>query len=176
MKKCYFTYDDWKCITRKRQKVQHIDTDLFSGYVGFMELLEVTNLQVWQYNDLDITVCDSNYQWLTIMPDEEYYCITAMMDERGEVKVWYIDMIESRGVENNIPFFIDLYLDLIVYPDGSVITDDRDELDEAWNEEKITKEQYELALHTEEKLRHLSSTDPEYLMNLTRHCMDLLQG
>ncbi len=32
MKKCYFTYDEWKCITRKRQKVQYIDTDLFSGF------------------------------------------------------------------------------------------------------------------------------------------------
>ncbi|MCR4691908.1 MAG: hypothetical protein K5739_11240 [Lachnospiraceae bacterium] len=57
-----------------------------------------------------------------------------------------------------------------------MITDDRDELDEEWSNGNITKEQYELAFHTEEKLRHLFSTDPEYLMNLTRHCIDLLQG
>ncbi len=33
--------------------------------------------------------------------------------------------------EDGVPYFYDLYLDLVVYPDGTVIEDDMDELQEA---------------------------------------------
>lgn len=40
------------------------------------------------------------------------------------------------------PYFDDLYLDLVVYPDGTVIVDDMDELEEALLEKGITQEQF----------------------------------
>ena len=38
-----------------------------------------------------------------------------MMNQLNEIQVCYIDMIESQGIdEDGIPYFIDLYLDLVV--------------------------------------------------------------
>ena len=48
------------------------------------------------------------------------------------MQVCYIDMIDEQGYdEEGVPYFYDLYLDLVVYPNGIVIEDDMDELQEA---------------------------------------------
>ena len=50
------------------------------------------------------------------MPQNDWYCITAMMDENGVIILWYIDMIASQGIDvDGVPYFDDLYLDLVVY-------------------------------------------------------------
>ena len=44
-----------------------------------------------------------------------------MMNEEEEILLWYIDMIAAQGIDaDGIPYFDDLYLDLVVYPDGTV--------------------------------------------------------
>ena len=77
-----------------------------------------------------------------------------MMNEEEQVQVCYIDMIEKQGVdEDGVPWFNDLYLDLVVYPDGMVVEEDWDELEEALVAGEITRQQYELAVNTCEKLQ-----------------------
>ena len=110
--------------------------------------------QIWKYNGEDLFVCDNNYQWLTIMPKNDYYCLTVMMNENREMQVCYIDMIDEQGYdEEGVPYFYDLYLDFVVYPNGIVIEDDMDELQEALQKSDITQQQYEQALLTSEKLK-----------------------
>ena len=154
MKKCKLTYDEWKCIKKKKQIIQLVSTDDFCGYIGVLEIEEVTEPQLWSFNGANQTVCDRGIKWITILPKDKYYCITAMLDTNEEVIVWYIDMIASQGVENDIPYFYDLYLDLVVYPDGTVITDDMDELECALNNGDITEEQFQLAIDTKEELEN----------------------
>ena len=44
----------------------------------------------------------------------------------------YIDMIAGQGKDvDGIAYIDDLYLDLVAYPDGTVLEDDMDELEEA---------------------------------------------
>lgn len=97
-----------------------------------------------------------------MISSNECFCITAMMNEENRILLWYIDMIAEQGIDKDgIPFFDDLYLDLVVYPDGSVLEDDRDELEEALEEKDITLEQFKLANDTCEKLKNglLSNVD-----------------
>ncbi len=94
-----------------------------------MEIKEVTKPQVWNYNGKDTIVCDKGIKWISILPKDKYYCITAMLDQKEEIIAWYIDMIAGQGVDDGIPYFYDLYLDLVVYPDGTIIIDDMDELE-----------------------------------------------
>lgn len=69
-------------------------------------------------------------------------------------KVCYIDMIDSQGYDDdNVPYFYDLYLDLVVYPNGDIIVDDMDELQEALKKGEITEMQYNRALTTSQKLQ-----------------------
>ena len=153
MYRCRLIYDEWKAMIGKHREGVIEDSPDFKGYVGLLTIDEVSQKQVWDYKEDKITVCDNGYKWLTIMPKDDHYCITVMMDEEYNVKVSYIDMIDSQGIdEDGVPFFYDCYLDLVVYPDGYVKVDDRDELDEALEKEDISKEQYDRALQTADKL------------------------
>lgn len=155
MYKCRLVYDEWKCMKSKEQKGKFIKTEDFVGYIGDLRIHEVSEKQIWKYRDKDIVVCDNQYRWLSIMPKDDFYCITVMLNQLNEIQVCYIDMIESQGIdEDGIPYFIDLYLDLVVYPTGEVIVDDRDELEDAFNQKEISGEQYERAIKTAQKLQH----------------------
>lgn len=88
------------------------------------------------------------------METHYFYCITVMMDDSYEMKVCYIDMIDTQGYDDDgVPYFYDLYLDLIVYPDGNIITDDMDELQEALKIGEITDVQYHQAIAASQKLQ-----------------------
>ena len=140
MYKCRLVYDEWKCMKSKEQKGKFIETDNFVGYIGDLRIHEVSEKQIWKYRDKDIVVCDNQYRWLSIMPKDDFYCITVMMNQLNEIQVCYIDMIESQGIdEDGIPYFID---------------DDRDELEDAFNQKEISGEQYERAIKTAQKLQH----------------------
>ncbi len=77
-----------------------------------------------------------------------------MMDAEYNIKVSYIDMIDEQGIDDDgVPYFYDIYLDLIVYSDGSIKVDDRDELDAAYEDGDISVEQYNQAIYTAETLK-----------------------
>ena len=77
-----------------------------------------------------------------------------MIDKNGEVLLWYIDMIDEQGIDNDgVPFFYDLYLDLVVYPNGEIVVDDMDELEDALANGIISQKQFDLAIETSEKLK-----------------------
>ena len=62
------------------------------------------------------------------------------------------DIIDSHGYgDDNVPCFY--YFDLVVYPNGDIIVDDMDELQEALKTGKITEVQYNWALTTSQKLQ-----------------------
>ncbi len=154
MYKCRLTYDEWKCIIAKGMNGKTINTAGFSGYVGLLNIFEVSEPQIWKYNGEGVTVCDNNYQWLTIMAESAYYCTTVMMNEKHEIQVCYIDMIAEQGYDKDgVPYFYDLYLDLIVYPDGTIIEDDMDELQDAFRSGDITQQQFDLAIKTSDELK-----------------------
>ena len=56
-------------------------------------------------------------------------------------------MSRDNGVEENIPYYDDLYLDIIYCPneDNQIIVDDEDELLEALKSDQITKKEFDLA-------------------------------
>ena len=137
---------------------------------------ELSEPQTWEYKGARFTVCDIGYRWLTILPEDDYYCITVMMDENDTIKVSYIDMIDSQGVDaDGVPYFYDCYLDLVVYTDGYVKVDDRDELDEAYSKGDINKEQYERALETADRLMNGLLNDYEKYVSFVEERLQYLK-
>lgn len=176
MKSSRLSYDEWKCILSKDLLGKQIDSDIFTGYVGLIEIHEVSQPQIWKFNGEDIVVCDKGLKWLSILPKNDWYCITAMMNEKDEVLLWYIDMIASQSVDaDGVPRFDDLYLDLVVYPDGTIVVDDRDELDEALASGDISKEQYELALQTSKKLTEGLLSEVAVFKDFTKQCLMMIK-
>ncbi len=177
MKRSRLSYDEWKCIVSKDILGKTVNSELLNGYLGLLEIKEVSKAQIWKFNGEDITVCDKGRKWLSILPCNDWYCITAMMDEDGKILLWYIDMIAAQGVDaDGMPYFDDLYLDLIVYPDGTIIVDDMDELQDALAKGDITKEQFNLALETSKRLQQGLLSNVSSLIEYTRKCHEIVKG
>ena len=110
------------------------------------------------------------------MPQNDWYCITAMMDENGDIILWYIDMIASQGIDvDGVPYFDDLYLDLVVYPDGTIIVDDMDELEEALSKKDITQAQFNLAIETSHRLQQGLLSDISSFTEYTGRCYEMIK-
>jgi len=152
-----------------------VNNENFRGHIGYLDILEVSEPQVWRFRGEDITVCDKGLKWLSVMPKEDYYCITAMLDEKEQVLLWYIDMIAGQGVKGGVPWFDDLYLDLVVYPDGTTVVDDLDELEEALEQKEITDGQFHLAVETAKRLQEGLLCDMDRFREFTRMCLELVK-
>lgn len=176
MKKSRLSYDEWKCILSKKQKIELFNNEIINGYVSLILIKEVSTPQIWKFNGQEIIVCQNGYQWLSILPCNEYYCITAMLNEQKDILLWYIDMICTQGVDQDgIPYFEDLYLDLVVYPNGEIVEDDMDELDDALNQRNITEVQFELAINTSRKLKMGVLSDIDSFKEFTYKCISLIK-
>lgn len=177
MKRSRLSYDEWKCILKRNVSQKHVNDVFFKGHIGLLEIFEVNEPQIWKFNGDGIVVCDKGLKWLAILPQDDFYCVTAMMNEKEEILLWYIDMIAGQGVDHEgVPYFDDLYLDLLVYPNGEIIEDDRDELEQALQEKDISRQQYELALETSERLQKGLLSDIENFKEYTYKCLDLVRG
>ena len=175
MKRSKLSYDEWKCIETKKLKGKQVNTDFFKGYVGILEIEKVTEKQIWRFNDEDIIVCDNGLKWLSILPQNDFYCITVMMNANDDILLGYIDMIAEQGIDiDSIPYFDDLYLDLVVYPTGMIKVDDMDELEEALARKEITEEQFNLAINTSNKLKSGLLSNIDNFVDFTFKCNKLV--
>ena len=175
MKRSKLSYDEWKCIETKKLKGKQVNTDFFRGYVGILEIEKVTEKQIWRFNGEDIIVCDNGLKWISILPQNDFYCITVMMNANDDILLWYIDMVAEQGIDvDSIPYFDDLYLDLVIYPNGMIKVDDMDELEEALLRKDITEEQFNLAISTSNKLKNGLLSDIDSFMDFTLKCKEMV--
>ena len=85
---------------------------------------------------------------------------------------------EFRGVSictDVVQYFYDLYLDLVVYPDGTIIEDDKDELQNALANGDITQKQFDLAFDTCDKLKNGLLSDDIAFKNYLQKMYDMVK-
>ena len=174
MKRKSLAYDAWTCILSRTLHVRQV-TEPFRGHVSLLRIHEVTEPQVWRWQGKPLTVCDKGMAWLSILPEQGGLCITAQLNADQSVALWYIDMIAGQGIDvQGVPWFDDLYLDLIVHPDGAMFVDDRDELDEALREGDITEAQHRQARDVCAMLKKGLEGGVAPLQTLTEQCYRLM--
>jgi uncharacterized protein len=93
------------------------------------------------------------YMWLQQFPIEKNHSVTTMFDARGEIVQWYIDICFRNGIENDIPWMDDLFLDIVLLPSGEIIEKDADEIEDALTKGTIDKPLYDLAWNEVENLK-----------------------
>ena len=147
---------------------KRVDNELFNGYVSLVKIINVEH--PWIVSDDEETRCilDENYHWLEIYPDNKNYAITAMFNTENKVVEWYFDMTKYNGIEDGIPYIMDLYLDLVFKSNGKWIVLDEDELQDALETNDITKEDFDLAYKTMNEIIELYGKNFNLLQNLTR--------
>ena len=176
MKRKRLSRDLWTRIAAKRVCLARADFPEFRGWACRLDMLAVPEPSVWRRRGADVPVCAAGSRWLGLLPQDDFYCVTAMLAPDGEILLWYIDLIAGQGVDpDGTPWFDDLYLDLLVWPDGEVNVDDRDELDAALAEGDITAAQHALALETAARLCGGTLGRPEGLRALTEKCLALFE-
>jgi predicted RNA-binding protein associated with RNAse of E/G family len=84
-------------------------------------------------------------------------------------------MIAGKGKDTDgVAYIDDLYLDLVVYPDGTVLEDDMDELEEALRCGDISKELFDLAIDTCDKLKTGLLRDIEKFQKFTETILEMI--
>ncbi len=125
----------------------YMDNELVKGWVAINYLTD-GETRCWEYEKSGkVPVCGKGMIWLTIIPENTSRCIGAYFLPNRRVSVWYIDVIEDVGVdEDGVVYYLDKYLDVVLTPQGDVCIKDRDELDAAYESGELSTAQYEAAL------------------------------
>ena len=95
---------------------------------------------------------DNNYKWLEFYDYNSRVRLTSIYDENNKIVEWYFDIARSIGKENNVPYEDDMYLDIVLRPDGSIVLLDEDEFEEAYKNKEMTNEEYEEAYKITKRL------------------------
>jgi uncharacterized protein len=157
IKRRYGDRKEWKRVLQRRFAQSFLNTKDFKGYITLLHTLKVSEPLHTRYGEKDVCIVDNGYMWLQEFPCDKHHCVTSMFDRNGNVVQWYIDICLHNGAENDIPFWEDLFLDIVVLPTGELILKDEDELEEAFSRGIIDKFQYKLALNEVETLKSLIS-------------------
>lgn len=100
-----------------------------------------------------ICVINNGYYMVELLPKTENYVMRIYFNEKKERIEYYFDITLKNGLDevSNIPYYDDLYLDIIITGENIKVLDE-DELLNALNERKITKNEFDLANKTKDLL------------------------
>lgn len=139
---------NWPRVRARRFIVQRIDSSEYRGYATLLRFDEIAEPLCVEFNEQRVCIIDRGYDWVQHFPDGANYALLAAFDERGELVQWYIDVVWRLGVdESGVPWYEDLYLDIVVSPTGETLLLDAAELDEALRQGEVTDIQYNFAWH-----------------------------
>ena len=134
-----------------------MDNEDFHGLVSVIKLA-AGDYFFWEKPKAGKTpVCGEGMLWLQLIPDGKYRAITAKFLPESRtvqdvkyfksISIWYVDVIDGWGYDDDgVAYFTDQYLDVVFDVEGDVITEDRDELDEAYRSGELSEEQYQRAI------------------------------
>lgn len=143
----------WRRVKRLGYQEKWVDALSFTGYAVRLTLDEVSDPAYMPVGEKILCVGDRGYVYLQYFPHDQAYAVTKMLDELGNTVQWYIDICKGHGKdENGHIWYDDLYLDIVVLPEGEVYLLDQDELDEALQKGMITSEEHRFACETADKL------------------------
>ena len=138
--------DDYKQI--------RIEEPFFKGYACLIKFSHIEKPLIVNYKGNNVCIKDNDYEWIAVYPDGKKYAITIMYDNHNNLIEWYFDISKEVGLEDGIPYEDDLYLDMVIAPNGEEIILDEDELLQAKEDGLITKKDVDSAYQTLKELEH----------------------
>jgi hypothetical protein len=137
---------EWERVLARRFVARRIDTQEYRGYVTLLSIDKVSEPLWVSFEGQKVCIVDCGYRWVQHFPDNAHYALLAAFDECGELVQWYIDIVGGVRVdERGVPWYEDLYLDIVISPQGGTLLLDVAELDEALRQGAVTPGQYDMA-------------------------------
>ncbi|MCE5170440.1 DUF402 domain-containing protein [Paenibacillus profundus] len=147
MKRKYADRGDWKRILSKDFALTYVEDTHFTGHVSLIKFNSVRAPLVKEMGGTKIPLVNTGYYWMQHFPLHAHYSVTTMFNDQEKIVQWYIDICEHVDVDQRgIPYYDDLYLDVVLLPSGQVFLLDENELEEALEWGRISKSQYDLAV------------------------------
>ena len=153
MKRKFSDRANWRRILKRNYACFAMDDPGFKGYVTLYRIQELRDPLWKEYNGRRMCLADKGYLWMQHFPQGEHFVVTTMFDPKGQVVQWYIDICKAQGLtDQQVPWFDDLYLDIVKLPTGEVLLLDEDELEEALDGGLITQKDSDMAERTAARL------------------------
>lgn len=115
----------------------------------------------------DITYFANGYYLVEFTPLNDYYNIRFYYNEKKELVDFYIDISLENGIKYKLPYYTDLYLD-ILNREGTVSFTDEDELSSALAENKISKRDYDFAYKIGKRVKREVEAGENFFINLDK--------
>lgn len=162
---------NWGRILKRTMHRRPISID---GHEGLAHILIMDEIREPLVKN-GITIVAQGMTWLQIALRDTRYWLTAMFDEDNRLVQIYFDIAVAVHFDDPaVPTFEDMYLDLLLYPDGHHKVLDEDELDQALKAGEITEEAARTARQDLEKLiRFLQDHAQEVMRFCTREMIAL---
>ncbi len=134
-------------------KLEELDT-----YVTLKEFREVTEPYYMYINGELVKKIDKNFTLLEYTPLHENYNVRAHIDDKSNILEYYFDITDGNIVEEGIPYYDDLYLDVVFYQECAtksstyINLEDRNDLSDALKSGAIDQEKYNFAYEVADKL------------------------
>lgn len=165
LKRKYGDRAGWSRLLKKEFRQMKITDKNFMGDVTLLTMQKVKEPLVFEYPDLTVCIVDNGYSWLQHFPENEHFSMTTVFNGNGEIVQWYIDICLRNGNENGRPWMDDLYLDIVLLPNGEILQKDADELEAALSAGVISEELYQLAWKEANRINRLLENDQFLLID-----------
>lgn len=161
--------DKWVDV-RKKQIREATDTNItikkledLNCYFTVKEINEIDeNHEIIRNQPLGRKI-DKNFKMLEYTPIDKDYNVRAFVNDKNEIFEYYLDVTDGMQLREGVPYYNDLFLDVIYYNDKEImkkVSDckqelriiDQEELQEALDNNVITEEQYHKAYNIANQL------------------------
>ena len=165
LKKRYAIANNNKDILESDFKNIRVVNEEFKGNISLLTIKKVK--KEWRIDVEERCILANDYNWLEIYPDGKNFCITTMFDENDNIAEWYFDIAREIGEDDGIPYEDDLYLDVVIVPDGRIHLLDEDELKSAYDRKEVSKDEYKIAYKVANEIIE-KGKNKKYLDELTK--------
>jgi len=143
-------------------QIKQIDNNIHTALITFLPGTKVVNPL------LDTAGCSQ----INYLPLDKPWSMVTFYKPDGEISGWYFDISLGNFIDaDGMPCINDIFLDLLVLPDGQKITLDADELQEALDKNEITAEDFGHAYRIHDEIINSEWCDPAFLIELSKRLL-----
>lgn len=165
------TIKNYSGIDKIEQSIKYFEDEYFKGDVFLDSFVKVNRPKILPKG---LTFLDTDYKWLEFYNYSKRIKLTAVYDNNNEIVEWYFDIAREIAKENGIPYEDDMYLDVVLTPEGEVILLDEDEFEDGYNRLEFTKEEYDEAYKIRDELANKIEGNAEGLKKFTDKYLNLM--
>lgn len=120
----------------------------FNGYIALKHIKKMSRPIMATYNGFYYVGLDENYSIMEYVPQNRGYNCRVFFDDDSSPILFYFDINNGVGIDDGMPWYDDLYLDVIMrcpkITNGKYLIqlDDKNEFVEAYNNGNIDKMAY----------------------------------